>query len=89
MKPITIYTKRGSLDCRRAKELLAVKLVRYQEIDVSDGGAPKREMLQRSNGACRTPQIFIGDRRIGGAAALYQLEREGQLDALLENEAPA
>jgi glutaredoxin 3 len=39
-------------------------------------------MIARADGASTVPQIFIGDRHIGGCDDLYALG-EGQLDALL------
>jgi glutaredoxin 3 len=33
------------------------------------------------------PQIYIGERHVGGCDELYALEREGKLDALLAPDA--
>ena len=43
----------------------------------------KQEMVQRSNGRMTVPQIFIGDRHIGGCDDLFELESTGELDELL------
>jgi glutaredoxin 3 len=40
-------------------------------------------MMQRS-GRRTVPQIFFGNHHIGGCDELYALERQGQLDTLLE-----
>jgi glutaredoxin 3 len=40
-------------------------------------------MMQRS-GRRTVPQIWIGERHVGGCDDLYALEREGKLDSLLE-----
>ena len=40
-------------------------------------------MLARSNGRRTVPQIFIGDRHVGGFDELYALDRSGELDAIL------
>jgi glutaredoxin 3 len=40
-------------------------------------------MTQRS-GQRTVPQIWIGERHVGGCDDLYALEREGKLDPLLE-----
>jgi glutaredoxin 3 len=40
-------------------------------------------MIARSN--CRTvPQIFIGDKHVGGCDELYALNRSGGLDRLIQ-----
>jgi glutaredoxin 3 len=39
-------------------------------------------MIQRS-GRATFPQIFVGDRHIGGCDDMMALERAGQLDPLL------
>jgi glutaredoxin 3 len=40
-------------------------------------------MMEKSNGKRSIPQIFIGDRHIGGCDDLYALDSAGKLDALL------
>ena len=40
-------------------------------------------MTQKS-GRHTVPQIWIGERHIGGCDDLYALDREGRLDALLK-----
>jgi len=39
-------------------------------------------MIQRANGRMTVPQIFIGERHIGGCDDLFALERSGRLDEL-------
>lgn len=80
---VTIYTKFGCGYCYRAKRLLDDKGVDYTEHDVTFGGAKRDEMMQRAPMARTVPQIFIGDRHIGGSDELAALDREGRLDALL------
>ena len=40
-------------------------------------------MVQRAGGRTSVPQIFVGDRHVGGCDDLYALERAGGLDPLL------
>jgi glutaredoxin 3 len=40
-------------------------------------------MIARANGGSTFPQIFIGDKHVGGCDDLYALERAGKLDPLL------
>jgi glutaredoxin 3 len=42
-------------------------------------------MLGRANGRHTVPQIFIGERHIGGYDDLAALDREGKLDPLLQD----
>ena len=82
MKPVRIYTTRSCPYCVRAKRLLERKKVPYQEIDVSWDDA-EREKLIRSTGRRTVPQIFIGERHVGGSDDLHALEERGELDGLL------
>lgn len=80
---VDIYTTFTCPYCYRAKRLLDSKDVKYNEIDVTMGGAKRQEMVARAQGARTVPQIFIGDRHVGGSDDLAALERSGRLDALL------
>lgn len=80
---VEMYVKGFCPYCVRAKQLLASKGVAAVEIAI-DLDAPRRqEMIQRANGRTTVPQIFIGDRHVGGCDDLYALERAGKLNALL------
>ena len=81
--PITIYTTRSCPFCIRAKGLLRDKNASYDEIDVGADPSVRAQMTQRAGGRRTVPQIFIGDRHVGGCDDLFDLERQGKLDALL------
>ena len=83
MARVEIYTKFLCPYCARAKKLLESKSVAYEEFDITLGGEKRTQMIQRAGGRSTVPQIFIGDRHIGGSDDLAALERDGQLDALL------
>lgn len=83
MPPITLYTTPFCGYCAAAKSLLTRKGASYVEIDVSADPARRAEMTQRSNGGRTVPQIFIGDRHIGGFDDMNALDRAGKLDPLL------
>ncbi|MGP0172787.1 glutaredoxin 3 [Pseudomonas sp. NCHU5208] len=83
MQAVTLYTTAHCPYCINAKALLAHKGVAYEEIDVSHSPERLAQMLQRSHRRS-VPQIFIGERHIGGFDDLAALERGGQLDALLQ-----
>jgi glutaredoxin 3 len=66
------------------EDLLRNKGVSFQEMDVTDDDVKRREAEERT-GWMTVPMIFIGDEFIGGADALYALERAGTLDAKLSS----
>jgi glutaredoxin 3 len=84
MVKVEIYTKAFCGYCTRAKRLLQSKGVDFEEFDITMGGPRRAEMLQRANGRMTVPQIFIGDRHIGGCDELHALDARGGLDSLLE-----
>jgi glutaredoxin 3 len=83
MPPVIIYTTAFCGFCQSAKRLLAQKGVKFQEIDVSFDPAQRAEMVRRAGGRRTVPQIFIGERHIGGYDDLYGLDARGELDTLL------
>jgi glutaredoxin 3 len=82
MPPVTIYTRQFCGYCTAAKRLLRDKGVNFDEIDATYAPEKRQEMMTRS-GRQTFPQIFIGDRHVGGCDDLYALEQGGDLDPLL------
>jgi thioredoxin reductase (NADPH) len=82
MPEITMYTKETCPYCDMAKRLLAGKGQRWTEIDIEAEPARRDEMIERS-GRRTVPQIWIGERHVGGFDDLAALDREGALDDLL------
>jgi glutaredoxin 3 len=80
---VEIYTKFTCGFCGRAKKLLELKKVPYEEYPVDFGGAKKAEMVERTGGRMTVPQIFINGRHVGGCDDLMALEYQGKLDELL------
>lgn len=68
--------------CERAKALLKRKGIPFREVRVDEDPAQRQEMLSRSGGQRTVPQIFIGERHVGGFEALHALEQTGELDSL-------
>lgn len=83
---VTLYTKRNCPFCVRAKRLLDGKGVAYEEIDV-EGKDDLRAWLAEKTGQMTVPQVFAGDRSLGGFSDVDALEREGKLDPILRGEA--
>ena len=84
MSGIEIYTTPLCGFCHAAKRLLAQKNAAFTEIDVSRDAELRRRMTERAGGRRSVPQIFIGERHIGGCDDLYALDRSGKLDPLLD-----
>ena len=85
MPNVTIYTKDYCPYCIKAKNLLKRKGVEnISEIDITKDEATLQEMLTRSGGRKTVPQIFIGDKHIGGFDDLAALDSAGDLTLLLE-----
>lgn len=84
---VEIYTKVTCGFCMRAKMLLDQKNIAYREIRIDSDMALRTEMMARSNGRYTVPQIFINDVGIGGCDELFNLYHQGELDALLSDEA--
>jgi len=69
--------------CDRARALLGRKGVAVTEIKVDEKPEDRAAMLKRSGGRRSVPQIFVGDRHVGGFEELAALDRSGELDRLL------
>jgi glutaredoxin 3 len=80
---VTLYMSDWCPYCQRARELLARKSVVFSEINVEDDAKLREEMIARSNRRT-VPQIFIGDRHVGGCDDLLELDRSGELDRLIQ-----
>lgn len=70
--------------CQRARNLLERKGVAFREIKIDEDPKQRELMLQKSGGRRTVPQIFIGERHVGGYDELAALERSGQLDVWLQ-----
>ena len=79
---VLIYSSAFCGFCAAAKSLLNAKGVAFEEIDILAEPQRRREMIDRT-GRRTVPQIFIGERHIGGFDDLSALERAGELDPLL------
>ena len=80
--PVVMYSTRFCPYCIRARSLLHSKQVNYTDIGVDGQPELRREMTERS-GRYTVPQIWIGERHVGGFDDLALLEQQGRLDDLL------
>jgi glutaredoxin 3 len=80
---VVMYSTGWCPYCERARALLERKGVMFREVKVDEDPAERDTMLKRSGGRRTVPQIFIGDRHVGGFDDLYALDKAGELDTLL------
>lgn len=79
---IVVYSSAFCGYCTAAKRLLRQKNIDFTEIDVLAEPERREEMIARS-GRRTVPQIFIGDRHVGGFDDLNVLDESGELDTLV------
>ncbi len=79
---VVMYTTQYCPYCTNARRVLQQKGVNFIEITVDRNPVQRAEMEQRS-GRHTVPQIWIGERHVGGFDELWRLEQRGELDALL------
>jgi glutaredoxin 3 len=79
---ILMYTTRFCPYCIRAKMLFDAKGWAYRDIAVDADRQLRSEMMEKS-GRHTVPQIWIGERHVGGCDDLYRLEVGGELETLV------
>ena len=61
-----VYTKDLCPYCNMAKDLLKKKNIKFKEINLISSPNTVEEMLKKSHGRKTVPQIFLGNKHIGG-----------------------
>ena len=82
---VVVYLAGWCPYCQRARGLLSKKGVQVREVDVDDDPRLREEMIARS-GRRTVPQIFIGEKHVGGCDDLLALDERGELDRLLQGD---
>ena len=83
MPRVLMYCTAACPFCQAAERLLVEKGVKIDKVRVDLEPARRAEM-QKMSGRRTVPQIWIGERHIGGCDDLYDLDRQGGLDPLLK-----
>ena len=83
MAAVLMYCTAACPFCQSAERLLVEKGATIEKVRVDLEPERRGEMTQRS-GRRTVPQIWIGERHIGGCDDLYALDRKGGLDPLLK-----
>lgn len=81
MAKIQVYSKSHCPYCDRAKQLLKTKGLEFEEINL-DGKEEELRALRERTKYLTVPQIFIGDKMIGGYSELAGLNASGELDRM-------
>jgi len=79
---VTIYSSGFCPYCIRAKMLLEAKEIAFDELNV-DREPGLRAKMQQLSGRTSVPQIWVGERHVGGFTDLWALESNGELDEWL------
>lgn len=83
MAKVLMYSTGVCPYCVMAERLLKAKgVAEIEKVRVDLEPARREEMMQRT-GRRTVPQIFVGDRHVGGYDDLAALDRAGGLDPLL------
>ena len=65
------------------KRFIEPKNASFDEIEISGNDALRNQMIEKAGGKTTVPQIFIGDKHVGGCDDLFALDAQGGLDPLL------
>jgi len=84
MASVMMYCTATCPYCQAAQRLLEKKGVTDLEIVRVDLDPQRRAEMMKRSGRRTVPQIWIGERHVGGCDDLYALDRQGLLDELLQ-----
>ncbi len=84
MPEVVMYCTEVCPFCQRAEKLLKSKGVKIKKIRVDQERSKLKEMIKRT-GRNTVPQIYIGNKHVGGFDELSELDIMDELDELLAN----
>lgn len=83
MKPeVLIYTTQFCPYCLRAKSLMDLRGVGYREVMIDDSDDAAWDAMVKKSGMKTVPQIWMGEKLIGGYTDLAALDRQDGLASL-------
>jgi glutaredoxin 3 len=82
-KKVKVYTMESCPYCVRAKQLLSQRGVPFEEILVPMDDDDQWDALYKLSGMRTMPQIFAGEKLIGGYSDLAELDKKDSLKSLL------
>ena len=81
MVKITVYSTEPCSFCLRAKELLTLRELPFEEINLAKDPAGRLELVEKT-GMLSFPQIVVGEVLVGGFQQLVQADQSGRLAEL-------
>jgi glutaredoxin 3 len=84
---VQIFTTSYCPYCVAAKALLVRRGIGFEETDVTDDASARARLVTMTGGRRTVPQIFVGGVPIGGCDELHELDRRGQLLAMVDSAA--
>jgi glutaredoxin 3 len=81
MPKITVYSTDPCSFCERAKDLLKVRELPFEEINLAKDSVGRAELVERT-GMISFPQIVINGEVIGGFRELVEADMSGRLKHL-------
>ena len=85
MKKFRIFSANYCSYCKQAIMTHTYKGAHYEVFDVSRNDVARMLLAERT-GKNTVPQIFFGDKHIGGCSDLLAMEESGELDILIKGE---
>ena len=83
---VTMYSTAVCPYCIRAEQLLKQRgVTQIDKVRIDQDPARRDEMIEKT-GRRTVPQIFIGERHVGGFDDLHALDRQGGLVPLLQGQ---
>jgi glutaredoxin 3 len=83
---VTVYSTTWCGSCVAAKKLLSKRGIDYVDINLDDDPSFRAKLMDLT-GRFTVPQIFVGERHVGGFDDLRVLDQSGQLAELVEQAA--
>ena len=83
MAEVTVYTGSFCGYCVQVTTLLERRGIPFTEVSVEDHPDLRKKLLEKS-GRRTLPQVYVGERYIGGAAELAALDRSGELLGIIQ-----
>jgi glutaredoxin 3 len=85
MPEVTVYSGSFCGPCQQVTALLERRGIPYTEVSVEDHPGLREKLLARS-GRRTLPQVYVGERYVGGADELRALDASGELTKMVQTE---
>lgn len=83
MTKVVIYSKDYCPYCKSAKALLSQRNIPFEEVLIHENDEALFKQLCKRSGMRTVPQIFYGEKLIGGFMELAELDKHDKLKSLV------